>query len=261
MENRALLLAALFVGGVTVLLMVVDAVTGSIEARRARDDDDLRALSERRIRDLVWTIAITAVLAVGLAFTVDSVIRSSVNVHGDLVAVFGLLVATSAVVFVVGVIGALAAVRRERPSYARIRRDLRERDSLSMDPAELRAYQLRLARADRVRERRYSTSSLLRVLGLVIVLAVGVGAVAVNGTADVRLVAVAVVQVVLAIAAFVVGLRSAEVRQGAIEGVLTAQRAEVAGLLERAKIPPRAQVPGLSRRVSRALAILREQQK
>jgi hypothetical protein len=265
MENRALLLAALFLGGVTVLLMVVDAVTGSIDARRAREDDELSALSERRIRDLVWTIAITAVLAVGLAFTVDSVIRSSVNVHGDLVAVFGLLVATSGVVFVVGVVGALAAVRRERPSYARIRRDLRDRESLSMEPAELRAYQVRLGRADRTRERRYSTSSLLRVVGLVIVLAVGVGTVAANGAAngviDGRLIAVAVVEVAVAIAAFVVGLRSAEVRQTAIETVLTAQRAEVASMLERAKIPPRARVPGLSRRVSRALAILREQQK
>jgi energy-coupling factor transporter transmembrane protein EcfT len=261
MENRALLLAAVFLGGVTVLLLVVDAVTGSIDARRARDDDELDALSERRIRDLVWTIAITAVLAVGAAFTVDSIIRSTVNVHGNLSAVLGLLVATSGVVFVVGVIGALAAVRRERPSYARIRRDLRDRESLSMEPAELRAYQLRLARADRTRERRYSTSSLLRVVGLVIVLAVGVGTVAMTGAGDVRLIVVGVVEVVLAIAAFVVALRAAEVRQAATESVLTTQRAEVAGLLERAKIPPRARVPGLSRRVSRALAILREQQK
>jgi hypothetical protein len=261
MENRALLLAALFLGAVTVLLLVVDAVTASIDARRARDDDELESLSERRIRDLVWTIAITAVLSVGVAFTVDSVIRSSVNVHGDLGAVLGLLVASSGAVFVVGVVGALSAVRRERPSYARMRRDLRDRESLSMEPGELRAFQQRLLRADRVRERRYSTSSLLRVVGLVIVIAVAIGAVATGGLQDGRMLALAVVEAVVAIVAFIVGIRAAEVRQTAVETVLTAQRAEVVSMLERAKIPPRARVPGLSRRVSRALAILREQQK
>jgi len=42
--------------------------------------------------------------------------------------------------------------------------------------------------------------------------------------------------------------------------VRAAQRAEVVALLERARIPQRKNVPGLRDRVSRALAILREQQ-
>jgi hypothetical protein len=65
----------------------------------------------------------------------------------------------------------------------------------------------------------------------------------------------------LSVAAFVVAVRSSVVRGAAVEEVLAAQRAEVVALLEHARIPHRKGVPGLRDRVSRALAILREQQK
>jgi hypothetical protein len=51
------------------------------------------------------------------------------------------------------------------------------------------------------------------------------------------------------------------VRITALDEVLDVQRAEVVALLERARIPQRGSVPGLRDRVSRALKILREQQK
>jgi hypothetical protein len=64
----------------------------------------------------------------------------------------------------------------------------------------------------------------------------------------------------LSVAAFVVAVRSDVVRGAAVEAVLASQRAEVVAMLEHARIPHRRGVPGLRDRVSRALAILREQQ-
>jgi hypothetical protein len=66
---------------------------------------------------------------------------------------------------------------------------------------------------------------------------------------------------VLGAAAFVVSLRARVIADAALDAVLDTQRAEVAVLLERARIPARGKVPGLGNRVARALAILREQQK
>ncbi len=65
----------------------------------------------------------------------------------------------------------------------------------------------------------------------------------------------------LSIAAFVVTVRAGAVRLTALDAVLDVQRAEVVALLERARIPQRGSVPGLRDRVTRALKILREQQK
>jgi hypothetical protein len=157
-------------------------------------------------------------------------------------------------------------VRRERPTYARIRRDLRDRANHVFDEEEVEEFDARLADADRQVSRRSSAAPTLRIVSLVIVLAItvpigiglivdaesagevwaGVGAFAAGG---------------LSIAAFVVALRSSVVRAAAVEGVLAGQRAEVVALLERARIPHRKGVPGLRDRVTRALAILREQQK
>jgi hypothetical protein len=65
----------------------------------------------------------------------------------------------------------------------------------------------------------------------------------------------------LSVAAFVVAVRAGAVRLTALDEVLDTQRAEVVALLERARIPQRGSVPGLRDRVTRALNILREQQK
>lgn len=261
MENRALLIAVLFIGGVTLVLLLADAVTGTLAARSVREEDDLEFLTRTRVRDLVWSIAITAVVAVLTSFTVDSVIRSGPYVHGSFRAVLGLLVATWVGTFLVGAVGALAALRRERPSYARIRRDLRDRPVLSMSPEEHEAYAERLERADRARGRRWHASGVLRILGLLTVLAVAVSAVASTGARAPSWVVLAAIGAALAIAAFVVGFRAAQVRAAALDQLLGAQRAEVATLLERARIPRSTSTPGLARRVSDALAILREQQK
>lgn len=261
MENRALFIAIGFAGAITLVLLLVDAVTGTLQARSVRDEDDLEFLSRTRVRDLVWSIAITATLAVLVAFTVDSVIRSAVNVHGNLRAILLLLAAVWLGTFVIGLVGAVAAVRRERPSYARIRRDLRDRTVLAMPPEEHAIFVARLERADRARGRRWHASSALRVLGLIVVLGSAVAVVAATGGRDGSVLAFAIVGPVLGVAAFVVGVRAAEVRATAVEQLLESQRAEVQLLLARARIPRATSTPGLARRVSKALAILREQQK
>jgi len=256
----ALLTSALFIGGVVLGLMIADAVGGVIEARRARsadDDSEPDTLTRVRVRELSWTVVVTAALAVIVAFGVDSAARLVWNDDRPLVGaaiLFGLTLLS----FLIGIVAVVAVVRRERPTYARIRRDLRDRSSFTLDRPELLEFEERLDRADRSRTRRSQAATVLRAVGVLVlagltvlaallftpVVAIGFGAGAVLGAA-----------------AFVVSLRARVVANAALDAVLDTQRAEVAVLLERARIPARGRVPGLGNRVARALAILREQQK
>jgi len=256
----ALLTSALFIGGVVLGLMIADAVGGVIEARRARnadDDSEPDTLTRVRVRELSWTVVVTAALAVIVAFGVDSAARLVWNDDRPLVGaaiLFGLTLLS----FLIGIVAVVAVVRRERPTYARIRRDLRDRSSFTLERAELLEFEERLDRADRSRTRRSQAATVLRAVGVLVLagltvlaallftpaVAIGFGAGAVLGAA-----------------AFVVSLRARVVANAALDAVLDTQRAEVAVLLERARIPARGRVPGLGNRVARALAILREQQK
>lgn len=256
MDIDALIASSVFVAFVALALLVADAISAWADARRVRDDDEPEALTRRRIRELAWSVAIAAALAVVAAFGADSAARL-VWTGDDPVTAALILLGVTVLTFLAGVIAVVAVVRRERPSYARIRRDLRDRAIYSFDEEELAAFEERLARADRMRARRTQTALPLRLLGLVVVLAL---------TALMWLTAPAVVAIaftagaVIALGAFVLAVRADVVRQAALTVVLEAQRAEVVALLERARIPQRRRVPGLRDRVSRALAILREQQ-
>jgi hypothetical protein len=264
-----LLVAALFVAAVTLALQIGDAITLAVDARRVRDDDDPELLTRNRIRELSWTIAITATLAVIVAFGAVSAARFVWDLDNPGLA-FVTLILVTLLVFGIGVVAVIAIVRRERPTYARIRRDLRDRANHIFDEAELDEFDARLADADRQLARRSSAAPALRVVSLVIVLAitvpVGVASLVAAGADGAGPGAVWVgillfVAAGLSIAAFVVAVRSSVVRDAAVEAVLADQRAEVIALLERARIPHRRGVPGLRDRVTRALAILREQQK
>jgi hypothetical protein len=260
-----LLVAALFVATVTLALQVGDAITLAVDARRVRDDDDPELLTRNRIRELSWTIAITAVLAVFVAFGADSAARLVWDLGNPGLA-FLTLILVALVVFGIGLIAVVAIVRRERPTYARIRRDLRDRASHVFDEDEIDAFDERLAEADRQLARRSNAAPTLRVVSLVIVLAVtvpvGVALLVDPGSAGAVWAGIAsLLAAGISIAAFVVAVRSSVVRDAAVAAVLAGQRAEVIALLERARIPHRKGVPGLRDRVTRALAILREQQK
>jgi hypothetical protein len=151
----------------------------------------------------------------------------------------------------------LAVLRRERPTYARLRRDLRDRSTFTVDADELNDFEARLERADRVRSRRPVAALVLRVLGILLI----VMAAALVVSEAPALLPAAVGGVALHVVAFVVALRAAAVHRARIEAVLEAQRHEVVAMLERARIPQRGNVPGLRDRVTRALAILREKQR
>jgi len=256
----ALLTSALFIGGAVLGLMIADAVGGVIEARRARsadDDSEPDTLTRVRVRELSWTVVVTAALAVIVAFGVDSAARLVWNDDRPIVGA-GILFGLTLLSFLIGIVAVVAVVRRERPTYARIRRDLRDRSSFTLERQELLEFEERLDRADRSRTRRSQAATVLRAVGVVVlaaltvlaallfppVVAIGFGAGAVVGAA-----------------AFVVSLRARVIANAALDAVLDTQRAEVAVLLERARIPARGRVPGLGNRVARALAILREQQK
>jgi hypothetical protein len=258
----ALLTSALFIGGVVLGLMIADAIGSVIEARRARraDDDepgDADALTRVRVRELSWTVVVTAALAVIIAFGADSAARLVWNDDRPIVGA-SILLGLTVLTFVFGITAVVAVVRRERPTYARIRRDLRDRSSFSLERQELLEFEERFDRADRSRTRRSQAATVLRAVGVLVLAGLTVLAALLFSTPVAFLFGAGAV---VGIAAFVVALRARVVANAALDAVLDAQHAEVAVLLERARIPARGRVPGLGTRVARALAILREQQK
>ncbi|MES1212154.1 MAG: hypothetical protein ABUT11_01260 [Leifsonia sp.] len=260
MNVPALLTSALFIGGVVLGLMVADAVGGVIEARRARradDDTEPDTLTRVRVRELSWTVVVTAALAVIVAFGADSAARLVWDEDRPIIGA-SILLGLTLLSFAIGITAVVAVVRRERPTYARLRRDLRDRSSFTPERQELPEFEERLDRADRTRSRRSQAATVLRAVGLLVL--VGLAVLAALGFSTPVAFGFGAGAVVGA-AAFVVSLRARVVANAALDAVLDSQRAEVAVLLERARIPARGRVPGLGNRVARALAILREQQK
>jgi uncharacterized membrane protein YcjF (UPF0283 family) len=261
LDLDVLITAALFVGSVILGLQIADAIVSVIDARTVRDEDEPEKLTRTRIRELFWTLAVTAALAVIVAFGVDSAARLVWDENRPLVGAFVLL-SCGLVAFGIGLVAVIAVVRHERPTYARIRRDLRDRSSVTLEADELAEFEDRFARADRLRERRSRAGTLLRAIGvLVAVILAALVVVAGVVTSDPRLIIGFGIAGLLSIAAFVVAVRAGSVRLTALDRVLDTQRAEVEAMLERARIPQRGQVPGLRDRVAKALTILREQQK
>lgn len=261
MDLDPLLVIALILQTAIFALLVGDAITLFIDARRIRDTDDAEQITRNSVRELTWTMAVTAIVGVIVTFGVDVAARSVFDASQPLVA-FLILLVMALVAFGVGSLAVIAVVRRERPTYARVRRDLRDRAIMQLEPHELDEFEERLAEADRARARRDNAGPLIRVIGLVAVIGFGV-VTAIVGFADglPGIAIAAIVAAALSIAAYIVATRAAVVRAQAVDAVRSAQRAEVVALLERARIPQRKNVPGLRDRVSRALAILREQQK
>jgi hypothetical protein len=247
----SVLVGMIAAGVAALVLQISDAIGALVDASSVRDSDEPDALTRRRGRELFWSLALTATLAVLVAYGVDRAARLA---WGPGTAV---LLVTTLAAFVVGCVGVLAVLRRERPTYARLRRDLRDRSTFTVDADELNDFGVRLERADRVRSRRPTAALALRILG---VLLIAVAAVLVVGEVP-DLLPIAVGAVVLNVIAFVVALRAAAVHRERVETVLEAQREEVVAMLERARIPQRGNVPGLRDRVTRALAILREKQR
>lgn len=245
------LLGIVAAGLAALALQVSDAVGALVDASTVRDSDEPDVITRRRGRELFWALAITATLAVLVAYGVDRAARLA---WGPGV---GVLLVTALAAFVVGCVGVLTVLRRERPSYARLRRDLRDRSTFTVDAEELNDFEVRLERADRVRSRRPRAALGLRILGVLLVVA----AAALVVLDAPGMLPVVVAGVAVHLIAFFVAIRAGAVYRRRLEAVLEFQRDEVVAMLERARIPQRGNVPGLRDRVSRALAILREKQR
>lgn len=259
------MIASIFVGLVFAALaalglQVISAVSSVIDAVGVRDSDEPDAITRRRLRELVWTLAVLATVAVFVAFGVDSAARL-VWEEDQPGSGLWVLMATAVAAFIAGSAGVVAILRRERPTYARLRRDLRDRSTFTVSEVELADFESRLERADQLRARRPGASLALRAVGLVFVLSVAGVMVVVLAVAGSPLVWAFVAGAAMHLVAFVVAVRAGAIHRRRLEAVLEAQRDEVVAMLERARIPQRGNVPGLRDRVSRALAILREKQR
>lgn len=241
-------------------MQVMGAISALVDVAGVRDADEPDAVTRTRLRELVWAFAVLAVVAVFIAFGVDWAARLVWD-RGEPFAGAGVLVLTATAAFVAGSIGVIVIARRERPTYARLRRDLRDRSPFTLKPEELADFDARLERADILTARRPRVDLAAMIVGLVLVLgaALVLAAVAVDSGSPLGWIVAAAVAI--EVAAFVIALRARAVYRARLAVVLAAQRADVVALLERARIPQSARVPGLRDRVSRALAILREKQR
>lgn len=241
-------------------LQVANAISAVVDAVSVRDSDEPDAVTRTRLRELLWTLAVLAAVAVFIAFGTEGAARLIWD-DDQPVGGLGVLVLTATAAFLAGSVGVVAILRRERPTYARLRRDLRDRSTFSVTPDELADFETRLERADEIRRRRPRASLALKILGLVLVIGVG-GAAATAHLVTGSLTGLLYVGGVgVHVVAFVVALRGGAVHRARLDAVLEAQRDEVVAMLERARIPQRGSVPGLRDRVARALAILREKQR
>src|SRR5690606_434141 len=134
------------------------------------------------------------------------------------------LFSAAIVAFAIGAVGQLILQRRERPTFARLRRDLRDRSTFTIEPDELRDFEERLARADRVRERRPRAAFVLRLVGLALVAGVVVAGVVLRPDLVGWFALAAAVEAV----AFSVAIIAAGARWRRLDAVLSMQRAEVA---------------------------------
>jgi hypothetical protein len=261
---------ALAVTAVALVLQLVDVLTGHQVRRAGR-----AAGSRDRDRVLTWTIAWCSIALVLLAVGVDLALRlilESGLLTAGLLGLVGLVAAA-------GIVALLAAraLRRPQTGYQVIRDELRALPGTRLARGRLADFRSWVdavdARQDDVHQRVLlgrlvrAVPPLLALASLVLAVALALteaaaptGIFAPTGAADWWLVAVFVVLLLATGWLAVSGARLSLARDLALNAVHQKQRAEVFLLLEELerKVPRRA--TGLTERVSRALAILREQQ-
>lgn len=241
-----------------VLLQLVDVITGH-QVRRAG-----RAAGTRdRDRVLSWTVAVCSITLVIVILGVDLAMRLLVD-RAELLWGLLVLIALVAVAAITALLAA-RALRRPNTGYQVFREELRAHAGSRLAKGRLADYRAWLsaidARANDVRR---------RVIVGRVVRAVPVLVAAVAFAAAVLLVVVGELQpwhaglclVPMAVSSWLAlwGARTALARNLAIHAVHQKQRAEAIILLDDLERKTPRKVVGLTERVSRALAILREQQ-
>jgi membrane protein YdbS with pleckstrin-like domain len=241
-----------------ILLQLVDVVTGH-QVRRAG-----RAAGTRdRDRVLSWAIAVCSIVLVLLVLGVDLAVRLLLDrgqLLGGLLALVG-LVAVAAVTALI----AARALRRPETGYRVIREELRAQSGTRLSKGRIADYRTWLAAIDDRQNdlrRHVVAGRWVRAIPVVVALAALVAAVwlAAEGTAPWWEAAICLVLVVVSVWFAIWGARISLARNLAIHAVHQKQRAEALLVLDDLERKAPRKVAGLSERVSRALAILREQQ-
>lgn len=240
------------------LLQLIDVITGN-QVKRAG-----RAAGHRdRDRVLVWTIAVCAIVLILVIVGVDFSARLLLD-EGEIF--WGALALV--VLFAAGAGTALLAaraLRRPGTGYQVFRDELRSQSGSRLTKGRLADYRSWLASIDArendVRRRvilgRWVRAIPVVVGGVALVASVWLAA---RGEIDVWQAALCIVPVVVSAWLAIGGARTALARNLAIHAVHQKQRAEAIIMLEDLERKTPRKVAGLSERVSRALAILREQQ-
>lgn len=240
------------------LLQLIDVVTGHQVKRAGR-----AAGTRDRDRILVWTIAVCAIVLILLILGVDLAARLLWD-RAELL--WGALVLVG--FFAVGTLTALLAaraLRRPQTGYQVFRDELRAQAGSRLAKGRLADYRSWLsaidARTNDVR-RRVILGRWVRAIPVVVALCAFAASVWLAATNSVPpwVAGLCVIPGAVSVWLAVWGARTALARNLAIHAVHQKQRAEAILLLEDLDRRTPRKVAGLTERVSRALAILREQQ-
>lgn len=247
------------------LLQIVDVGTGHFVRRAGRT-----AGSRDRDRILTWMIAIGSLVLIAVGVGVDFSLRLILSelppLPAEIALLLGLmgLVLTFAVAVVTGLLTS-RALRKPQIGYQVIRDELRTLSGSRLSKGRIADYRAWLSAID---ERKRDLKSkiivgrIVRALPVVIALAtiaISIWAV-VSGVLPVWILAVAILALVISLWLAIWGGQISLARNLAIYAVHQKQRLEALELLTELERKTPRKVAGLSERVSRALAILREQQ-
>ncbi len=240
------------------LLQLIDVITGNKVKRAGR-----AAGTRDRDRVLVWTIAVCAIMLIIVILGVDFAARLLLD-QGELL--WGALALV--VLFAAGAGTALLAaraLRRPGTGYQVFRNELQAQAGSRLTKGRLADYRSWLATID-AREndvrRRVIVGRWVRAIPVVVAGIALVAAVWLAAMAELPVWQAALCSVPVVVSAWLAvgGARSALARNLAIHAVHQKQRAEAIIMLEDLERKTPRKVVGLTERVSRALAILREQQ-
>ncbi len=240
------------------LLQLVDVITGH-QVRRAG-----RAAGTRdRDRVLTWTIAVCSIVLVLFALGVDLGARLLLD-HAELLWGSLSLVGLFAVASVTALLAA-RALRRPQTGYQGIRDQVRAQAGTRISKGRIADFRTWLAAIDDRQNdlrRHVVAGRWVRAIPVVVALVAlaSAGWLAMVGGAQLWQAILCVAPVALSVWLAVWGARISLSRNLAIHAVHQKQRAEALLALDELERKAPRKVAGLSERVSRALAILREQQ-
>ena len=250
--------------GLTILLLgaqFLDFRSSSADAKLLKDEDVFDATTRRRIRESLWALPATAGAAVIVAFALDGAGRLIWDL-GRITEGVTVLVVCLVLAVGIGLAATMAIAADEKPTYARLRRDLRDSLARGVTNDEIDEFERSVTVVDERLLKQSRVGLLLRiaaaVVASVVILAFVIARFQEQAFVEGGLL---IVLLLLEGALFIASLAAASDLRRRRTEVYTDQKKELEAMIERARIPRRGPIPGLRDRVSRALAILRETQR